>query len=312
MKNKYNIHSDFIKMGHKLGFLNQATPAVYEIINKHLRELWEKNNTDEIVKITKNQIISYDGKLIPIQIIEPLPILNQAPCLIFYHAGGFVVTGMEHHIHLTRQYALLAQCKVIYIDYRLLPGYAFPTPLYDAYSLLEWVTDHAGEIGIDIDRIILCGDGVGGNLAAGVSLLSRDRTGPKVAGQMMIFPVIDARQTTESMKIFTDTPIWNSNLNQLMWDVYLKNKAVEMRAYTSLMEIDTLAKSPPTFIETAEFDCLRDEAVAYAQKLQYASVPVTLHQTQQTIHSYDMIENNPITQSSMNKRIAFLKSIFKN
>lgn len=311
MIKKHDYHPDFDKISEEYAFLNTATLDDYASLNVELRKLWAANESDNEVKITKTQFESSDGYMCDIQIIEPQTLVNvkDAPCLLYYHAGAFLMTGMAHHIGLLRDYALSIPCKVIYIDYRLLPEHPFPAALTDCYSLLEWVSEHTDELGIDPERIAIGGDSAGGCMTAAVAQMARDKNGPAIVGQMMCFPTTDASMSTESMKAFTDTPIWNSTLSGTMWDIYLKNGDLGTPQYVSPLQADSLADLPQAYMETAEFDCLRDEGIAYAKAMEQAGVPVQLNETKRTIHCYDAETESNITHENIAKRIAFLKDV---
>ncbi|MFV0394958.1 MAG: alpha/beta hydrolase [Coprobacillaceae bacterium] len=311
MIKKHAYHTDFDKIAEDYNFLNTATFDDYATLNKELRQLWAANETDDKIKVTKKQIESSDGYMCDIQIIEPLPVIENAPCLLFYHAGAFLMTGMAQHIAITRKYALEAQCKVIYIDYRLLPEYPFPAALNDCYALLEYASSHADELGIDANRIAIYGDSAGGCMSAAVTQMARDKKGPSVVGQMLVFPTVDARMNTESMKFFIDSPIWNSKLSIGMWDEYMRNGDFGTPQYVSPVKAKSFKDLPKAYIETAEFDCLKDEGYNYAMALKDAGVEVTLNESKGTIHCYDANLDSDVTKDNMNKRISFLKEILK-
>lgn len=314
MNKKYDYHPDFDFISEEYAFLNTATLDDYAVLNVDLRKLWAENKSDDTIKVTKTQFESADGYMCDIQIIEPRTLENQknVPCLLYYHAGAFLMTGMAHHIGLLRDYALNIPCKVIYVDYRLLPEHPFPAALTDCYSLLEWAVKNADSLGIDPDRIAIGGDSAGGCMTAAVAQMARDKNGPSIVGQMMCFPTTDARMATESMKAFTDTPIWNSTLSHVMWDLYLKNGDFGTRQYVSPIEAESFENLPKAYMETAEFDCLRDEGRDYALALKEAGVPTQLNETKRTIHCYDAETNSTLTQENKAKRIDFLKSVLYN
>lgn len=311
MIKKYDYHSDFDSISEQYDFLNTATLDDFAALNVELRKLWSENNSDNLVSVTKKKIKSSDGYMCDIQIIEPHSLENtkDAPCLLFYHAGGFLITGMAHHIGLLRDYALSTPCKVIYIDYRLLPEHPFPAALTDCYSLLEWASEHADELRIDPERIAIGGDSAGGCMTAAVAQMARDKNGPSITGQMICFPTTDADMATESMIAFTDTPIWNSVLSKGMWPLYLKNGDLGTPQYVSPIKTASFENLPKAYMETAEFDCLRDEGIAYAKSMAKAGVPVQLNETKRTIHCYDAETESTITKENIAKRIDFLKSV---
>ena len=255
------------------------------------------------------RIVSYDGNLISVRVFSPSSKEAQLPCLVYFHGGGFLIPAAPYHWKLANLYALKTPCKVVFVDYRLAPQYPFPTGLMDCYSALQWVDKNAVLLGIDRNRIAIGGDSAGGNLAAAVALMARDRGGVSPCFQMLIYPVTDRRMQTASMQEFSNTPMWNSTLNRRMWELYLPT-APEPPDYASPMEAPSLEGLPPAYLETAEIDCLRDEGIAYSEALQQAGVPVTLHQTKGTLHGFDMTLHSPIVKVCIEERVKALRNAF--
>lgn len=233
------------------------------------------------------------------------------PCLIYLHGGAFVLKAASYHKKLVCEYALKTPCKVIFVDYRLAPKYVFPVGVEDCYAAFEWVCKNAEVLGIDQNKIAVGGDSAGGALAAAVSLMARDRKTLGICFQMLIYPVIDARQITESMGKYTDTPMWNSKLNKKMWKLYLRNEVHSKKEYASPMEAASLENLPDSYIEVSEFDCLRDEGINFSEALQKSGVHVELYKTAGTVHGFDIAEKSEIVNQSVEKRIVALKKAFK-
>jgi len=142
--------------------------------------------------------------------------------------------------------------------------------------------------------------------------MARDRKAPRICFQMLIYPVTDARQITESIKNYTDTPLWNSRLTKKMWKLYLKDGVPDNREYASPMEAMSFENLPDAYVEVSEFDCLRDEGIAYAEALQKSGVNVELNKTIGTIHGFEIAEKSEIVRESVARRIEALKKAFKN
>ncbi len=244
----------------------------------------------------KIKIIFYDFK----KSTEKLPVI------LYFHGGAFQIEGTPVHIKMITNMMVGANHKAVYVKYRLAPKHPFPTALMDGYHALQWIKEHEDFLNIDTDKITIAGDSAGGNLATAIALLSRDLNGPKIYKQMMIYPVIDIKQKTESQKNYFDTPMWNSNLNRVMWQLYLKNGDQGMLPYAS-PSLAKLEGSPKTYIETAEFDPLRDEGVLYAKRLKEAGVDVEEHHTYKTVHGYDAVFFSNFIKEMTEHRIQFLK-----
>lgn len=308
MGTEYNIHKDFKRISKikvrnlSAGFINMMN-AIAKISRSATR-------LSPQVVIKKHRIKRSDGTSINVTVYEPKYIEDKAPCLIYFHGGAFVLGEASSHVHLMCDYALSVPCKVVFVHYRLALKHPFPKGLEDCYNSLLWVSKNANCLGIDAARIGIGGDSAGGALAAAVGLMTRDRKGPKLCLQMLIYPVLDSEQNTESAKAFTDTPVWNSRLNDQMWKIYLRNGNFGMLQYASPAKADSLKNLPFTYIETAEFDCLRDEGKNYATKLGEDGIIVQLEETKGTIHGFDGILKSEITQATIKKRVAMLKKAF--
>ncbi|HAX02350.1 MAG: hypothetical protein A2Y45_03555 [Tenericutes bacterium GWC2_34_14] len=231
---------------------------------------------------------------------------EKSPGLLYIHGGGFQMEGTPVHLRMLQHIILETGHKVVYVRYHLSPKHPFPTALYDCYHALQWMKEHADFLNLDANNISIAGDSAGGNLATGVALLSRDQQGPKIQKKMLLYPVIDVDQNTPSMQAYDDTPMWNSVLNKSMWELYLKNGDFGMLHYASPSYADVTGL-PETYIETAQYDCLRDEGIDYARKLSLAGVKVHEYHTLHTVHGYDAVFFSKLIKKMMAQRIAFLK-----
>jgi len=208
------------------------------------------------------------------------------PVVVFFHGGGWVMGSIETHDVYCRQLALASGWSVVSVDYRLAPEHKFPAGLEDAFAATRWVADHADEIGMDARRIAVAGDSAGGNLAAAVALMARDRGGPGLAFQLLLYPVLDHRFDTPSYRenatgyhLTRAAMIWS-------WRHYLNSQQDGDSPYASPARADDLSGLPATLIMTAEYDPLRDEGEAYAERLSAAGVPVTLKRYDGLIHGF--------------------------
>lgn len=301
---KYPIKKDFkfFRKFHPL--INKATLT---IINFVLTLLPKRR--DKRVAKRKIEIAMPDGFVLKAYLFEPQNARGNLPCLVYFHGGGFIMRNAPCHVKAANAYCLRAKCKVLFVDYRLAPKNAFPTPFNDCFFALKYVFDNSDSLEVDKNAIAVGGDSAGGNLAACVCLQGI-QNGLNVRAQMLIYPVIDENMTSESMRRFTDTPMWNAKLSAKMWKYYLRDKRWQNDERYNPTYGKDLSVLPETYVETAEFDCLRDEAKDYADKLKNAGVRVTLNETQGTMHGYDIVEKSEITKLSMAKRIDFLKDVF--
>jgi acetyl esterase/lipase len=262
---------------------------------------------DPALKVTHHAISSYDGAEVRIRVFEPSDAEKDMPCLVYYHGGAFAMRATGSHLQHASDYALGTNCKVVFVHYRLALKHPFPRGVEDCYSALLWVHSNAQKLGIDPNRLAVGGDSAGGCLAAAVALMARDRQGPALRLQMLIYPALDVSQSSETAKSFVDVPIWNSLLNAQMWQLYLRDGHFGMLQYASPTMAQSLHDLPPAYIETAEFDCLRDEGISYAHALEAAGVEVHLEETKGTVHAYDGVAGSSITRESKRKRLAALR-----
>ena len=304
---KYNFHHDF-KSVEKVEV--PLSPFLLPMMNWFLSRMIKAVKPPRDLKRTIRKIPGYQNGMIDLTIFEPRESHKELPCLIYFHGGAFVLQASTYHIHLLSEIALQVPCKVIFVDYRLAPKFAFPTGLEDCFAAYRWVCENSKSLGIDKDRIAVGGDSAGGALAAAVTLMARDRKTTRICFQMLVYPVTDARQITESMRNFVDTPLWNSKQNRKMWRLYLKDGVDIKREYFSPVEASSFANLPDAYIEVAEFDCLRDEGINYAECLQKDGVSVELNKTIGTIHGFEIVEGSELVRQSAQRRIAALKKGF--
>ena len=272
---------------------------------------WVRKNRDHEISMKKETIKSYDGAEIEILIFDPYGIEEPAPCLVYYHGGGFFFGGAGYHYKLAKQYALETPCKVVFVQYRLAPKNPHPTPAEDCYAALRWAFEKADKLNVDKEKIAVGGDSAGGALAAAVCQMAKDRGTDMPLLQLLIYPVTDRRMNYDSCRKFTDTPMWNAKLSVKMWQGYVQDENAPDIAYASPMEAKIFGNLPSAYVETAEFDCLHDEGIAYANALLEAGVSVELKETRGTMHGFDIVEKAPTTRAAIKARIEFMKKIFE-
>ena len=267
---------------------------------------WIKRDREVLIK--SERIKSYDGEEIEVLIFDPYGIEEPSACLVYYHGGGFFFGAAGYHYKIAKKYALSTPCKLIFVQYRLAPKNPHPTPAEDSYAALKWTFDNANELKVDKTGIAVGGDSAGGALAAAVCQMARDRGSDMPSFQMLIYPVTDRRMQTDSCKKYTDTPMWNSRLSVKMWNGYVQSENASDIAYASPMEAKSFEDLPSAYVETAEFDCLHDEGVAYANALQDAGVRVVLNETKGTMHGFDAVEKAPTSQKTVLERIKYMQT----
>ena len=201
-----------------------------------------------------------------------------APCLVFFHGGGWVIGDLDSHDVVCRKLADEGQLIVISIDYRLAPEHKFPAAVDDAVAATKWIADNAKGLGIDASRLSVGGDSAGGNLAAVVAISARDRNGPPLAGQVLIYPAIDFALTHPSHSEPETSLLLTHSVVRWFRDHYLNGAADVEDWRASPARVKTLTGLPPAYVLTAGADPLRDEGDEYARRLKQAGVAVT-HRT---------------------------------
>lgn len=228
---------------------------------------------------------------------------KDAPCLVYFHGGGFVFGGAPYHYRNAAAYALGAGCKVLFAEYPLAPAHPFPAPNAACLQVYRFACTHARELGIDGERIAVGGDSAGGFLAADTVFRAQEAGLAPPCFAMLVYPVIGGGETP-SMRRFPDTPMWNARLNARMWEYYGGD------ARLAVPEGSGLQRFPATYIETAEFDCLHDEGVRFAHALGRAGVAVTLNETKGTMHGFDAASKSAAAKQASEARICALRRAF--
>ena len=209
------------------------------------------------------------------------------PILIYYHGGGWALGDLDSHDNVCRHLAIKTGHLVLAVDYRLAPEHVFPAALDDAYAALIWVAEQGARIGADPARITLAGDSAGGNLAAAVSLRARERKGPAIAAQALIYPATDLTtlERNSQRSFATGYFLTRARMGQF-FDMYVPDPAARKNPEASPLLANEHSGLPPTLILTAQFDPLRDEGEAYAAALKDAGVPVRLLRFASMIHGF--------------------------
>lgn len=254
----------------------------------------------------------YKGLKFKAEIFEPSNVKEKLPCLIYVHGGAFSYKASAYHKKLACIYAGKAKCRVYFPDYHLTPRYPYPAAYEDVLALYKYILENAEEFGIDREKIGVAGDSAGASIAA-LICNNYEREGLKrPCFQMLVYPLTDITMQTDSMKKFSDTPLWNSQNNKRMWLYYCGNLKAEDAFGASPMHSSLPGAIPDTYIETAEYDCLHDEGILYGKRLREAGADVEINETRGTIHGYDCALNTQIAIREVKKRILFLRKGFKN
>jgi acetyl esterase len=233
----------------------------------------------------EDRLIPGPGVDIPVRLYTPTG-SGPFPVLVWFHGGGWVVGDLDTADPTSRHLCVGASCVVISVDYRLAPETKFPGPADDAYAATAWAAQHAAHFHGDPGNIAVGGDSAGGNLAAAVALMARDRGGPSLAYQLLVYPVTSRdferssyRQNAEGYGLTLEAMRW-------YWDHYLQHPEHASNPYAAPLAAEHLQDLPPALVITAECDPLRDEGEAFAKRLQAAGVPTTYSLYPGMIHGF--------------------------
>ena len=283
--------------------------AIVPVIQRLMSPLFLLEKSTAELTVEKKIIPVGSGETIRALLYCPKDAEEDAPCLVYYHGGGFVLPAAPYHYSLAKEYAQGAHCKVLFVDYRLAPKHPFPTAPEDCYAAYSWVLDNARALSIDPSRVAVAGDSAGGQLATVVCLMAKDRGQTMPCGQMLIYPAAGDVET-ESVKKYTDTPMCNSKDMEKYGKLYRPDPSVGNNVYASPIEAKSLEGLPAAYIETAEFDCLRDGGILYAERLRQFGVSAELYNTEGTMHGFDIVLDSSIVRECARRRIVFLKQVF--
>ncbi len=223
---------------------------------------------------------------IPVRVYRP-SLATDLPVLMFFHGGGFVICNLDTHDRTCRSLANASGCVVVSVDYRLAPEHKFPAAAEDAYSATRYVAEHASEFGIDPRRIAVGGDSAGGTLATVVAMMARDRGGPALKFQLLVYPVTNfTEHATQSERDYGKGYFLDEELMDWFADQYFATEADRHLPYGSPLKASDLRNLPPAIVMTAECDPLRDQGEAYAEKLRRAGVTVELKRYDGMIHPF--------------------------
>jgi acetyl esterase len=264
------------------------------------------------VDISEREIDGLNGAPpLMLRIYSPSGLATTVPGLLYIHGGGFVIGTVDSEegrcLSLCRELGIV----VVSVDYRLSPETPFPGPLEDCYAGLCWTHDNANTLQLDTRRLGVFGLSAGGGLAAATALMARDDNGPAICFQYLGIPEVDDRLTTQSMKKFVDTPMWNKPNAELSWDYYLgdayRRGADDVPYLAAPARLEDASGLPPAYINTMEFDPLRDEGVLYAMTLMKAGVSTELHSYPGTFHGSSMVPNAAVSQREAEEMFAVLR-----
>jgi acetyl esterase len=210
----------------------------------------------------------------------------ELPALVYFHGGGWVIGSIDTHDGSCRDLANRVGCVVVSVGYRLAPENPYPAAAEDCYAVTKWVSENAAALGVDAGRIAIGGDSAGGNLTAVVALMARDRGGPALRHQLLVYPVTDADFGRPSYRENAEGYLLTTKAMEWFWGHYVPDPARRQDPYAAPLRAADLSGLPPAFVLTAEYDPLRDEGEALAARFEEAGVPTRLTRYDGAIHGF--------------------------
>ena len=232
-----------------------------------------------------------------------------APCILLIHGGAFLFPALPYHYRFARLIAQKVRCRVVMPMYHLAPDRVPPIQQEEICTVYVSLLKEHERFHIDPDRIIIAGDSAGGTLAAALCLMARDRDIRLPLAQALFYPSLDARLCSESLKKYPDVPVCNGDAIKVYYKLCRPDEYYGSNDYRSPLEAASLDGLPDAYIETAEFDALHDDGIAYAERLRDAGCNVILNETKGTVHAFEMAKNSSITKEALEKRIEFFNGI---
>ncbi|WP_242657060.1 alpha/beta hydrolase fold domain-containing protein [Mycobacterium talmoniae] len=236
-------------------------------------------------------IRGYQGAELVASVVARTDKSGVGPGIYHAHGGGMIVGNRMAGVGQIMPWIIEHDAVAVTVEYRIAPEFPDPYPVEDCYAGLLWTAEHAAELGIDLDRLIIAGTSAGGGLAAGNALMARDRKGPRLAGQVLMCPMLDDRDRTASSAQCDDKGIWIRSSNRTGWTALLGDRrgTDDVSIYAAPARATDLSGLPPAFIDCGSAEVFRDEDVAYATRLWCAGVQAELHVWPGGFHGFDLI-----------------------
>jgi acetyl esterase len=273
----------------------QKGKPIYELSYEDARKVLEDA---QAIPVTKPPADSDDIVLpvgptgeVSVRIFRPKGVKSALPAVMYFHGGGWVLGSKNTHDRLLRDLASSAQCAFVFVNYTPSPEAQFPVPIEQDYAATRYIAEHGGEFGLESSRLAVAGDSVGGNMAAVIAQLAKERQGPAIRYQVMFYPVTSAGMNTESYKEFANGPWLTKRAMEWFWNAYAPNKEDRKKVTASPLSatVEQLRGLPPALIIVDEYDVLRDEGEEYARRLIEAGVAVTALRALATHHDFVML-----------------------
>jgi len=277
-----------------------APPYLYELGEAGARKVLDDVQAAPVEKLEVTEkwvTVPADVGDVRVRIVRPPDATDALPGILYIHGGGWILGNSGTHDRLVREFAVGVRAAVLFVEYDRSPEARYPVAIEQAYAAAQWVTRHGPAEGIDAARLAVAGDSVGGNMAAAVAILAKQRGDVRFVHQSMYYPVTDAAQDTASYREFADGPFLTAKAMAWFWDAYAPDLSSrsEITASPLRASLGDLTGLPPAFVIVDENDVLRDEGEAYARHLTEAGVPTTTVRYNGILHDFMML--NPLRKT---------------
>ncbi|HEX5313491.1 MAG TPA: alpha/beta hydrolase [Gammaproteobacteria bacterium] len=311
----------------------QLEPEAQEFVEAsanppYLADLGPEKGRDAVDEVQSGEISKPDvdienitvagkpGTQVAVKILRPKNARKPLPVVVYIHGAGWVFGNAHTHDRLVRELAVGADAAVVFPEYSLSPEAKYPTAIEESYAVTQWVAENGREHGLDADRVVVAGDSVGGNMATAVTLMAKERGGPAIHGQLLLYPVTEASFDSDSYHEFATGYFLRRDAMMWFWDQYTTDPKERAQTTASPLRAtdEQLRGLPEALVITAEADVLRDHGEAYASKLRQAGVRVTAARFEGIIHDFMMINamaNTAATRGAMALSLAWLRERFQ-
>lgn len=287
-------------------------PAIRAALDPVLRALAAGPPVPPGIEVTRYSANSADGSEVPLRLYRR-PGGPGTGLVVYFHGGGMIAGDLDIYDPVIRRYVGAGGVPVLAVDYRLAPEHPYPAGVEDGYAAIVWAAKRAGELDLDPTRIAVAGEGGGAAIASGAVLLGRDRGGPTLAGQLLVHPLLDDRTVTPD-RLLGSGPLWSYEANRAAWAAVLGRpldaEPAHAPAYAAPARASDVAGLPPTYLEVAGIDVVRDEGLTFGARLARVGISVEMHLHAGAPHAFDLLAPDAaVTQRALADRLRFLDAV---
>lgn len=279
-------------------------PPLYTLSPGDARAVLDRAQSGDVAmapaEIEEHTIPGGPDSTVSITVVKPLDRNGNLPAVVYTHGGGWVLGNFATHQRLVRDLAEQSGAAFVFVNYPRSPEARYPIAIEQVYATLKWVAERGGELGLDGSRLAVAGESVGGNMTAAVTLLAKERGGPAIRYQALLYPVTNAAFDTDTYEQFAEGPWLTRTAMQWFWDAYTPDAWQRSEATASPLQatLEQLRGLPPALVITDEADVLRDEGEAYGRQLRQAGVDVTAVRYEGVFHDFMMLNALAETNAS--------------